>query len=326
MNTRLKLPLCGIILAVFLFSPPVCSGSGQLYTAAYTASGGSETAQVLIDGGPAYFLYRPEHAPSGPLGSYRRYTGLEDTQPLPVREEQVLALLGSGYPFNIGGAKQQYGLTDAEAYRLTQQALWILTGQDDGYESPDLTPEQTAYLHALLAAGQEAAPALSRLDLSPDTVRFTQTEQEFRTDVIQSNILPFGSLDFSGLPAHIRVLSEEGTPISSPAAAGSRFILASDGPVPSGVLTLRYLCPAPILYRYDPSGDGSGALIRAGRNSSSETVSVHLTVESTLETPASQNPGTGRTLFTAMCALGVAGLCILLLSVPIRRRKRTAGK
>ena len=153
MNTRLKLPLCGIILAVFIFSPPVCSGSGQLYTAAYTASGGSETAQVLIDGGPAYFLYRPEHAPSGPLGSYRRYTGLEDTQPLPVREEQVLALLGSGYPFNIGGAKQQYGLTDAEAYRLTQQALWILTGQDDGYESPDLTPEQTAYLHALLAAG-----------------------------------------------------------------------------------------------------------------------------------------------------------------------------
>lgn len=144
--------------------------------------------------------------------------------------------------------------------------------------------------------------------------------------MIQSNILPFGSLDFSGLPAHIRVLSEEGTPISSPAAAGSRFILASDGPVPSGVLTLRYLCPAPILYRYDPSGDGSGALIRAGRNSSSETVSVHLTVESTLETPASQNPGTGRTLFTAMCALGVAGLCILLLSVPIRRRKRTAGK
>ena len=116
MNTRLKLPLCGIILAVFIFSPPVCSGSGQLYTAAYTASGGSETAQVLIDGGPAYFLYRPEHAPSGPLGSYRRYTGLEDTQPLSVREEQVLALLGSGYPFNIGGAKQQYGLTDAEAY------------------------------------------------------------------------------------------------------------------------------------------------------------------------------------------------------------------
>ena len=126
MNTRLKLPLCGIILAVFIFSPPVCSGSGQLYTAAYTASGGSETAQVLIDGGPAYFLYRPEHAPSGPLGSYRRYTGLEDTQPLSVREEQVLALLGSGYPFNIGGAKQQYGLTDAEAYRLTQQALCCL--------------------------------------------------------------------------------------------------------------------------------------------------------------------------------------------------------
>lgn len=322
MRKRLALPLCGIIMIGFFCFPLTGSGSSRLYTATYKSPDESGQPQLLIDGGPAYFLYRSESDPSEPAGSYLRYTDLAEAQSsVSIQTEQVLALLGAGYPLDIGGLEKLYGLTDAEAYRLTQKALWILTGQEDEPEPSDQAGGQAAYLDELVAAGQKAVPALSRLHLSPDTVRFVQTDRDFRTGTIQSNLLAAGSLDFSGLPPHIDVLSEEGERISSPAAAGIRFVLVSDTPVAAGTLTIRYICPEPVLYRYETDGNPHGTIVRVGHHAT-ETVPVKLTVENTEEAPASQNPGTGVTIFTAVCILALAAGCLLLLFVPIRRRRR----
>lgn len=307
---------------VFLFFPLVCSGSERLYTATRKFLDSTGEYQIAIDGRPAYSLYVSNNDSSEPMGSYRRYTDFSELQmDFPVREDQILALLSSGYPVNIGGLEQTYNLTDADAYQLTQQALWILTGQSDESETLEQSPEQRDYINALLAIGREAASAETRLNIQPDTVRFMRTEQDFRTNVLQSNFLTSGFLDCSELPDNIRVVSEDGRVLASPISAGTRFLLTSDSPVEAETLTLRYLYHAPLLYRYETPGASLGTLVSVGYQNVTQSVPITLTVEKTEEVPESQNPETGNILFTAIGMFVLLGLCVLLFSILIRRRR-----
>ncbi len=306
---------------VFFFSPLACSGSERLYTATRKFLDGTGEYQIVIDGGPAYSLTLSDDDASGVLGPYRRYSDFPVVQmDAAVQGDQILALLSSGYPVNIGGLEQTYNLTDAEAYQLTQQALWILMGQSRESEMADGTPEQRDYIKALLEIGREAISAETQLQIQPDTVCFSRTENDFRTNVLQSHFLTSGFLDCSELPDTIRVLSEDGKALSSPIAAGSRFLLASDSPVEAETLTLRYLYHPPVLYRYEASETSSGTLVSVGYQNVTQSVPVQLTVEKPDDTPESQNPGTGNALLVTWVFV-ILGVCVWLLAILIRRRR-----